>query len=236
VGEEQAFVRLAQVFFTRYRRRYAAWHNAAYRASEFEPYNAVRATPEMRVLSALDRLDLQVRHDLSHVNEQIERELAKRCREMKLAEALELQPACPTCGLRLGEELSLRPASELEALARQGVEEYLATLREPANQRALAEYIRTLPHRGETTRRLAELVRLPEDTGARGLMPLLGDDVLTHLQRAFAGQQVRSRSLRDLRGLLAGRTMSRDEILETLEQWVNGQDQADDDDLLHIEP
>ncbi len=236
VGEEQAFVRLAQVFFTRYRRRYAAWHSAAYRASEFEPYNAVRATPEMRVLSAFDRLDLRVPHDLSYVNEQIERELAKRCRELRLAEALELQPVCPTCGLRLGEELKLRPASELEALARQGVEEYLATLREPANQRALAEYIRTLPHRGETTRRLAELLRLPEDTGARGLMPLLGDDVLTHLQRAFAGQHVRSRSLRDLRGLLAGRTMSREEILETLQQWVNGQDQADDDDLLHIEP
>ncbi|MGD9497341.1 MAG: DUF6079 family protein [Armatimonadota bacterium] len=240
VGEEQAFVRLAQVFFTRYRRRYSAWHNAVYRASEFEPYNALRATPEMRVLMALDRLDLHVQHNLSHLNEQIERELAKRCRELNLSDILERQPVCPTCGLRLGEEMNLRPAEELEELARRGVAEYVAALRTPANQRALAEYIRSLPHRGETVRRLAQIVRLPEDTGARGLMPLLGEDVLTHLQRALAGQQVRSRSLGELRRLLAGRTLGRDEIMQILRQWVEGQAgrdaEAGEDDLLHIEP
>ncbi len=236
VGEEQAFVRLAQVFFARYKRRYSAWHNAAYRASEFEPYNGVRASPEMRVLAALDRLDLDVEHDLSHVNEQIERELGKRCRELNLSDALEHRPVCPTCGLRLGEDLNLRPPQEIGELARQGVGEYVQVLRSSANQQALAEYIRTLPHRGETVRKLAQIVRLPEDTGARGLMPLLGDDVLTHLQRAFSGQQVRSRSLRDLRRLLAGRTLSRDEIVETLQTWVDGEGDVDADDLLHIEP
>lgn len=236
VGDEQAFVRLAQVFFTRYKRRYAAWHNAAHRPSEFEPYSTLRASPEMRVLGMLDRLDLQVRNDLSAVNEQIERELAKRCREMNLSEALDRAPVCPGCGLRLGEELNLRPAEEIEEMARAGVSEYVRALASPANQRALAEYIRTLPHRGDTVRKLAQLVRLPLDTGARGLMPLLGDDVLTHLQRALTGQQVRARSLEELRRALAGRTLSRQEIMEVLQEWVAGEGDADEDDLLHIEP
>lgn len=236
VGEEQAFVRLAQVFFARYKRRYAAWHNAAYRASEFEPYNTVRASPEMRVLGMLDRLDLDVQHDLSAVNEQIERELAKRCREMNLSDPLDRSPVCPTCGLRLGEELNLRPAAEIEEMARAGVSEYVRALASPTNQRALAEYIRTLPHRGDTVRKLAQLVRLPEDTGARGLMPLLGDDVLTHLQRALTGQQVRARSLAELRRSLAGRTLSREEIMAALQEWVAGEGDGDEDDLLHIEP
>lgn len=236
VGEEQAFVRLAQVFFARYKRRYTAWHNAAHRASEFEPYNSLRASPEMRVLGMLDRLDLNVQHNLGVVNEQIERELAKRCREMNLSEALDRSPVCPVCGLRLGEELNLRPVAEIEEMARAGVSEYVRALASPANQRALAEYIRTLPHRGDTVRKLAQLVRLPQDTGARGLMPLLGDDVLTHLQRALTGQQVRARSLSELRRSLAGRTLTRKEIMEVLEEWVAGDDELDENDLLHLEP
>ncbi len=236
VGEEQSLMRLAQVFFTRYKRRYGAWHNSVYRASEFEPYNTLRASPEMRVLAALDRLDLRVEHDLGYVNEQIEREVGKRCRELNLSQELERQPVCPACGLRLGEEVNLRPPEEIEEMARQGVAEYVRALRSPSNQRALAEYIRTLPHRGETVRKLAQLVRLEGDVGARTLMPLLGDDVLTHLQRALSGQQIKTRSLRELRRELGGRTLSREELMEVLGEWVEGAHDAGDDDLLHIEP
>ncbi|MGI5818791.1 MAG: DUF6079 family protein [Armatimonadota bacterium] len=238
VGEEQTLVRLAQVFFARYKRRYSAWHNAVYRASEFEPYNTLRASPEMRVLSALDRLDLEVEHDLGAVNEQIERELARRCREMSLSQELERAPVCPSCGLRLGEEINLRPAEEIGELARRGVEEHIRALGTSANQQALAEYIRGLPHRGETVRKLAQLVRLPEseDVGARSLMPLLGDDVLTHLQRALSGQNVRSRSLSELRRQLSGHTLTRDEAMETVRRWIEANGDIEDDDLIHIEP
>jgi len=236
VGEEQTVVRLAQVFFARYKRRYSAWHNAVYRASEFEPYNTLRASPEMRVLSALDRLDLEIEHDLSAVNEQIEREIAKRCRELSLSQELEQTPVCPSCGLRLGEEINLREPEEIAALAVEGVGEYISVLRSPANQRALAEYIRGLPHRGETVRKLAQLVRLPDEVGARSLMPLLGDDVLTHLQRALSGQNVRSRSLGELRRQLSGRTLTREEAIEAMQQWLEADGDIDDDDLIHIEP
>ncbi len=236
VGEEQTIVRLTQVFFARYKRHYSAWHNSAHRASEFEPYNTVRASPEMRVLAALDRLDFDVQHDLRSVNDQIEREVAKRCREMNLSQALERSPVCPGCGLRLGEELNLRPPGEIQELAARGVAEYVDRLRAPDYQRALAEYIQSLPHRGETVRKLAQIVRMPEDMGARSLMPLLGDDVITHMQRAFSGQQVRSRSLGELRRNLAGRTLSRDEVLKITRDWLDAEQDLDEDDLLHIEP
>ncbi len=236
VGEEQAIVRHAQVFFARYKRRYSAWHNACYRASEFEPYNTLRASPELRVLTILGQLDLKIEHDLRAVNEQIERELAKRCREMSLSQELERSPACPTCGLRLGEEISLRPPQEIAELAERGVQEYVRALRSPTPQRALAEYIRGLPHRGEMVRKLAQLVRLPEDATARTLMPLLGDDVVTHLQRALSGQNVRSRSLGELRKQLSGRTLTRDEAIEAMRAWLEANGDADDDDLIHIEP
>lgn len=236
VGEEQSIVRLTQVFFARYKRHYSAWHNAVYRASEFEPYNSLRASPEMRVLASLDRLDFEVEHDLRFVNDQIERELAKRCREMSLSQELERSPVCPACGLRLGEELNLRPAEEIQEMAARGVQEYVERIRSQSNQQALAEYIRSLPHRGETVRKLAQIVRLPEEIGARGLMPLLGDDVLTHMQRALSGQQVRSRSLSELRQRLAGRTLSSDEALETMREWLDPDGELDDEDLLHIEP
>ncbi len=236
VGEEQAIVRLAQVFFARYKRRYSAWHNAVHRASEFEPYNTLRASPEVRVLSILGQLDIKVEHDLRAINEQIERELAKRCRELSLSQELERGPVCPACGLRLGEEINLRPPEQIAELAERGVEEYVRALRSPTPQRALAEYIRGLPHRGETVRKLAQLVRLPEDASARSLMPLLGDDVLTHLQRALSGQNVRSRSLGELRRQLSGRTLTRDEALEAMRAWLEANGDAGDDDLIHIEP
>lgn len=236
VGEEQSLVRVTQVFFARYKRHYSSWHNAVYRASEFEPYNSLRASPEMRVLATLDRLDLEVEHDLRFVNDQIERELAKRCREMNLSQGLESSPVCASCGLRLGQELNLRPPEDIHQMAAQGVAEYVARIRSHTNQQALAEYIRSLPHRGETVRKLAQMVRLPEEVGARSLMPLLGDDVITHMQRALSGQQVRARSLSELRQKLAGRTLSREEALELAREWIDAEDDTEDGDLLHIEP
>jgi hypothetical protein len=236
VGEETAFVRLRQVFMARYKRRYTAWHTGCNRASEFEPYESLRASPEMRVLAQLDRLDLQAEYDVTYLNERIERELSKRCRELNLSQALEQTPVCPACGLRHGEQLSLVPAEDLQELAERGVAQYVAALRSPLNQQAIAHYLQTLPHRGETVRKLAEIVRLPEGAGARHLMSLLGEDVLTHLQRAFSGQQIAPRSLGDLRRLLAGRTLSKAEALQLLEQWVDSGHDLGDDDLLQIEP
>jgi hypothetical protein len=239
VAEEQSFVRLAQVFFARYKRQYAAWHNACNRASEFEPYESLRASPQLRVLVQLDRVDLSVKHDAGLINDQIEVELGKRCRELNLSQGLDDAPVCPTCGLRLGEEIDLRPAEEFMALAEEGVAEYTAQLRSRRNQDALAEYLKTMPHRGETVRKLAEIIRLPEDVGARALMPLLGDDVLVHLQRALTGEQVSPRSLTDLRRAIAGRTISRAEAHRIVDEWLdaNGGDaDTDSDDLLRIEP
>ena len=239
VGEEMAFVRLRQVFMTRYKRRYAAWHSACHRASEFEPYERLRASSEMRVLAQLDRLSSAlggIEHDVTHLNERIERELTKRCRELNLSQALDQSPVCPACGVRHGEELNLVPVEELEELAERGVAEYVAALRSPVHQQAIAHYLQTLPHRGETVRKLAEIVRLPEGAGARLLMSLLGEDVLTHLQRALSGQQIAPRSLGDLRRLLAGRTLSRTEALQLLEQWIDSGHDLGDDDLLQIEP
>jgi energy-coupling factor transporter ATP-binding protein EcfA2 len=239
VGEEMAFIRLRQVFMTRYKRRYAAWHSACHRASEFEPYERLRASSEMRILAQLDRLSSAlggIEHDVTHLNEQIERELTKRCRELNLSQALDQSPVCPACGVRHGEELNLVPVEELEELAERGVAEYVAALRNPVHQQAIAHYLQTLPHRGETVRKLAEIVRLPEGAGARLLMSLLGEDVLTHLQRALSGQQIAPRSLGDLRRLLAGRTLSRTEALQLLEQWIDSGHDLGDDDLLQIEP
>ncbi|HUS81583.1 MAG TPA: DUF6079 family protein [Armatimonadota bacterium] len=235
VGEEQSLARLAQVFFARYKRHYAAWHNAVYRSSEFEPYESLRASPQLRVLAQLDRLDLSVQHDINVINDAIEAELAKRCRELNLSQALDHAPVCPVCGLRLGEELELRPVEELLVLADRGVAEYIGQIRAPRNQQALAEYLKSMPHRGEMVRRLAEIIRLPADAGARSLIPLLGDDVLTHLQRALTGQQVLPRSLSELRRQLAGRTISRAEARKALEAWLEAGGGADDD-MLRIEP
>lgn len=235
VGDQQSFARLSQVFFARYKRHYSAWHNACYRASVFEPYESLRASAQLRVLAQLDRLNLSVKHNISFINDQIEAELNKRCRELNLNQALDSQPVCPECGLRLGEELSLRSAEELAALADQGVAEYIAQLRSPQNQQALSEYLKTMPQRGETMRKLAEIMRLPADAGARALMPLLSDEVLTHLQRALTGQQIRPKSLGELRKQLVGRTMKRGELRGLLQAWLQA-DGDGDDDLLRIDP
>ncbi|MCD6361261.1 MAG: hypothetical protein J7M38_10405, partial [Armatimonadetes bacterium] len=235
VGDEQSFTRLVQVFFARYKRHYTAWHNACYRASEFEPYEGLRASPQLRVLAQLDRLNLSVKHDISVINDAIEAVMSRRCRELNLTQALDHEPVCPACRLRLGEEVTLRPVEELVALADQGVAEYIAQLRQPRNQQALADYLKAMPHRGETVRKLAEIIRLPADAGARALMPLLSDDVLTHLQRALTGEQVAPRSLAELRKQLAGRTISRAEARRILNEWLEANG-GEDDDMLHIEP
>ncbi len=239
VAEEQTFVRLTQVFYARYKRQYSAWHNACYRPSEFEAYESLRASPSLRVLAQLDRLELKVEHDVTLVNAQIEAEASKRCRELNFAQTLDQSPTCPSCGLRLGEDVQLRPPEELTALAEQGVAEYVAHLRSPRNQEALAEYLKSMPHRGQTVRKLAEIIRLPDDAGPRMLMSLLGDDVLPHLHRALTGEQVAQRSLAELRRIMAGRTLSRGEARRLLEEWLDaegGEMDPEGDDILRIGP
>ncbi len=234
--EETTFRRLGQIFFSIYKRRYIAWHTRCHRLSVFDQYRLLKSTPELRLLAHLHRLEIKPAWEGPSAWEIIEQQEKKRCAYTNLQEALDAAPICPQCHLRLDEELPLVPPEEIKELAEREIESYLAQLRQPAFQRALTAYLEALPQRGELATRLEQLIHLGENPPIRLLLSLFTDDVIVHLNRVLSGKRIRPRSFSQLRHLLAGRTLSRQEAQELFQQWLQGEQDDNEDEIIHIEP
>ncbi|MCE5239895.1 hypothetical protein LLH23_15625 [bacterium] len=239
IADETAFRRLVQIILSIYKRRYIAWHTRCYRMSVFDKYRTLKSAPELRVLAHLERLSIKPHHEGAHAVELVEAQEARRCAFPGLHEALDQAPTCPQCHLRLDEEPELVPLEEIKALADQEVAGYVVELRRPAFQTALRAYAEALPQRGELATRLEQLANLGENPPARTLLSILTDEVIIHLNRVLSGQQVRPRNFGQLRTVLAGRTLSREEAQQLFQKWLEGEDgeRGDErDEVIHVEP
>lgn len=225
-----------QILLSVYKRRYIAWHTRCYRMSLFDKYRSLRTSPELRVLAHLQRLELKAKREGPEAIELVEAQETRRCACANLNEVLDSSPVCPECGLKLDEELDLVPIEEIKQAAEDDVRAYAAELRRPSFQQALREYALALPNRGELVTKLEQLLNLSDDPPARLLLSLLSDDVIVHLNRVLSGKTIRARDFSQLRTVLAGRTLSREEAQTLFQRWLSGDEGDEGDEVIHVEP
>ncbi len=237
ITESGAFGRLAQIFMATHKRRYLNWHSRCNRPSIFERYRTLRASPEPRALAQLQRLDLKVEADPGRAFEVLEAELQRRCDYEALGTALDSQPVCPNCHLRLDVEPDLVPPEEILELAQAGIRAYIQAMKTAEFSRLLHQYATGLPNRGELAARLDRVLHLDDEANARLILTLFNDEVIAHLNRMLSGKRLRSRDFGQLRELLSGRTIPREEAMQLFERWLQaGDDDEDGSELIHIEP
>ncbi len=235
IAESGAFSRLQQIFTSTYRRRYINWHSRCNRPHVFERYRTLQSSPELRALALLQRLDLHLDENAGRAFEMLEVELRKRCDYADLSVALDTQPVCPNCQLLLDVEPDLVPVEEILDVALAGVKSYIQALNGAEFQRMLSEHETQAPRRGELAARVERLRHLDEDASARQILSLFTGELIAYLNRVLSGQQLRVRGLGQLRGALAGRTMSVAEAQALFEAWLRGGDDEDDDAMVHID-
>ncbi|MEN6549416.1 MAG: hypothetical protein ABFE07_25500 [Armatimonadia bacterium] len=238
IADETSFRRQIQILLSVYKRRYIAWHTRCYRMSVFDKYRSLRTSPELRVLTHLQRLELKLPHQGPHAVELVEAQEARRCTYAGLSEALDQAPTCPECGVRLDEEVELTPLEDIKEVAEREIGAYVERLRRPDFQAALREYTLALPSRGELVTKLEQLLNLSEAPPARTLLSILSDDVIIHLNRVLSGKTVRPRDFGQLRSALAGRTLSKEEAQQLFQRWLTGEESEEEegDEVIHVEP
>ncbi len=236
IADSATFARLGQIFLATYKRRYVNWHSRCNRPAVFERYRMLQASPELRALAQLQRLDFQLQQDEGRAFEVLEAQLQRRCDYPEVAAALDTTPVCPNCRLRLDAEPDAVPPEEILKIANTGIRAYVQAMKSPAFNRLLSQYAAGLPNRGELAARLDRVLHLDDEPNARQILTLFNDEVIAHLNRMASGKKLRSREFARLRELLSGRTMARDEVQQIFERWLRGEDSEDDGELIHIEP
>ncbi|MGQ9732113.1 MAG: hypothetical protein ACUVX8_12670, partial [Candidatus Zipacnadales bacterium] len=228
-------IRTAQAFMTAYRRAYLAWHTAQHRPTRFEPYANLRDSIEYHALERLSRLVIEVDVNRDTIEGMIEDQLAQRCTISNLAESLHDRPTCPRCGLRLDEEVRLVTVDQIREAMCQAIEAYLARIHSPEVANAVHAYAESLGSTSELQRNLERALSLRPKARPREVLAVFSEDVIAHLNRALGGQLVHSRRLDILATRLVDRTLTRKEVTRIFTEWLQGDADLGDDDLIVID-
>ncbi len=236
ISDQLSFHRVVQVFLIRHKRHYLNWHSRAHRNPIFEHYRRFRASPEYRALAQLQGLDIKVEQDAAQVGEIIQSFLAQQCSNADLADDLDNEPICPQCHIRLGQELQLPSAQELVEATEHGLGEYFAALSSPSLRPKLSTYALALPQQGDVNAKLHAITELTVEPSAPQVLKLLTDDVIGHINRVLAGKTLIPRDFGQLRDLLAGRALTKQEAQALFGAWLQGAaEDLENDDLLQID-
>jgi len=219
----------------RYTAAYAAWHAAQHATGRFAPYDDCRGGWRMRVLGNLSRLALDHATSAVSVGEALLHERRKQCRRTELTTALSEALACPDCGLLLGESVRLREIAELEAAAEAAIGERLRALQAPEYRddlrAGLAELAPDDP-RAVALRQLLDWQGAPTER----LLALTSFAVIDLLNLLLTSPVVGHRSALALSQGLTGHRLTKRQLRERFQQWLDPDGRLDDDDLLQIDP
>ncbi len=236
LSEEMNLRRLVQIFLGSYKRAYLSWHGRVYRSPVFDQYRAVHQSAEMRALNQLSKVHVDVRFTADDMAHRIEEQVGRRCLRSDLSDALDEAPVCPDCRLRMQQEPQLVEVDTLLDEARAAVRGHLESLCAAGVQQRIREYAASVGSRGDITARLEQIAQLDPEAGPRQILTLFTDDTIAHVNRALTGTRMAPRDLGELRKLMEGRTLTKDEAQTVFRQWLEGDGaDLDDDGLLQID-
>ena len=125
---------------------------------------------------------------------------------------------------------------ELQEATQRGLSEYFAALSSPNLQAKLTTYALALPQQGDVNTKLKTVAELAAPPSPRQVLTLLSDDVIGHINRVLAGKTLIPRDFGQLRNVLAGRALTKQEAQALFRAWLEGAEQdLDNDDILQVE-
>ncbi|UCC68401.1 MAG: hypothetical protein JSV79_00230 [Armatimonadota bacterium] len=216
VAEQASVEAAARRWLEHYRRHYLAWHSRGHSAARFEELAKLRRSPALEATGRLARAGLRT-EDAAVIEAELGRALGQRC--LAGDPLPEGRVVCPICGLRLGREIELPDSQELakrvgETLTRQqnelrGQSEVLRRRLGGCSDERVKEAVEDLlagPKRGS-----------PETLNA-----LLTDAVIAWLRQQIGRPRARRRELRRLEELLRGKELTKREVMQIVEEWLEG--------------
>jgi len=196
-----------------YGRHYLAWHSAMYAAGRFAELARLKQSTTLEAARRLARAGMR-NEDGERAEAEIAAGLARRC---SAAEALPTGAVvCPSCGLRLGDEVTLPEVAELARIAEAALAGQMGELAEQAEllRRRLA---------GCGDERLAAAVeRLLAAGSAEEVAGALNEEVVAWVRAQLGQPRAKRRELADLAGALRGKEMPRREVVRRVEEWLGG--------------
>ena len=223
--EIQKLLERFQAFRERYIQTYVAAHRRARSGDQFAPYEKLQQSRRYLLLSRLDQLEIiSVRHNRRSVDRSLTTVLISQCNG-PLPDPLQSNPVCP-CGFLLGEDVTFRPAREIEEEIDLGILETVEALNSPTYQEKLLPYLSGLEGVGEEEK--ASAIRRVLSLSPRKSEEFLSqlDEALTPLaiqgiNEAFRGKVVVvRRDLDQLYGALIHRKYTLPQIRKIFREWL----------------
>jgi len=214
VAHSDAVRAAAHRWLDSYRKHYLAWHSAAYAPARYEGLARLRQSATLDAAQRLTRAGIPD-DQADRIASAVAAALGQRC--------LAGDPlptgwmVCPSCGLRLGQEVTVSAASEMTAQA----------------EAALARQVERLRDHGELFRRrlggcrdervvaAVEILCTSVDA-AEELRALLSDDVIAWIRAQLGQPRAQKRELAELEGALRGKEMTKREVVQRVDEWLGG--------------
>jgi hypothetical protein len=207
----------AQRWLESYRKHYLAWHSAANAPARYEGLARLRQSATLEAARRLSRAGIPG-EDGDRIGEELAAALGQRCL------AGDPLPAgcvvCPSCRLRLGQEVAVPAAAEMAARAEAALAEQVGRLR------GHGELLRRRLEgcRDERVRAGVEAMCASADLPAEELRALLSEDVIAWTRTQLGQPQARKRKLAELEGALRGKEMTKREVVRRVDEWLGGGD------------
>lgn len=233
------FPSLVEAFEGAYRAAYRAWHQQVHAPERFEPYLRLLDTLAFRLLQRCSLLPLGMVRDAAWVEAQVRTILALRCPGS--GELAEGQRVCPLCQLPLGGDLSLGegeplpPVEEIREGISLGLQDFFLALHQPAREETIRRALGALAAGSPVRRSLEALLGFQgwlDERGLRQVETLLTPEVLRFLSTLLSTGAVALRRVQDLASQLAGRSLSKRQVRERVEAWLDPEQALDDDALI----
>jgi len=173
------------------------------------------------------------------VEAQVRTILALRCPGS--GELAEGQRVCPLCQLPLGGDLSLGegeplpPVEEIREGISLGLQDFFLALHQPAREETIRRALGALAAGSPVRRSLEALLGFQgwlDERGLRQVETLLTPEVLRFLSTLLSTGAVALRRVQDLASQLAGRSLSKRQVRERVEAWLDPEQALDDDALI----
>ncbi|MDY6935983.1 MAG: DUF6079 family protein [Spirochaetota bacterium] len=204
-----------------YKLNYFKAHEKIHTSEIIEEVDKIKLTPPYRALANLSRIDtISVKDDLIRIDTLMREASMSVCRR-SVSKELDHKPYCD-CRLK-GSELRI-DITQIQCIARRGIEQYIHALNHATNRSKIINYVGALFSSGDVDKRdaLKEIMELdPKRTSDNDLLRIANMETISLLNRALSGNiKIVRRRIRDFYNSIYGRRFRKNELMRIFNEWI----------------
>jgi hypothetical protein len=227
-----------QDFLLAYGKTYEKEHQQLKSPQRLTPLKQIREGRSYRLLRRLSEIHLvSVDDDRVKIDRLMDGASAKICSRLS-PEDLRSKPTCE-CGFRLGDEVELPSATEVQEAIERGIRQYISSIGQAPYREKIESSLFGLTEVGKDslaakTKQFLELDSHDAD-GLEQAEKLVDRELVDSVNGALSGKVVLvDRRLEDLTERLIERSFPKAKLLELMERWIDGDAQLGQDDYVRI--